>query len=469
MNPPDNFTSQPRLVRFVPVIIVVLLLVLTGRSYGQQSTPPDHSLQSGSAGSVVAPLTRDEAVRLALAQASNYQQAQLSETSAAEDVKQAQVAFLPRIISSPTLIYNSPSPGAAVPHTPAFIGANALTEIQGLAGAAGELDLTGRLRATLRRNRALLAAAHAGTEAARRALIEATEESYFALALSTARRRSSELNLATAEEFERITSLLASGGEVAEVDLIRARLLTSARRDELEQARAGEAIAADGLRVLIGYEMTAPVETIDLLTSLPEADELQSYTPNLTTDSVLNTIARRPEFLQLDALRKAALQDARISRADRRPQFTYSINGGFATDSLRRTPLQQHSGVLATLSLTIPLFDWGASRSRERQALLRVQNIESTRTLAQRGFAQQFSAARTQALSAVARIKLLNASLADARRNVEISIARYRAGEAQIIEVTDAQTTLSTQRAAYTQAIYDYRIALARLRQATGQ
>ena len=40
------------------------------------------------------------------------------------------------------------------------------------------------------------------------------------------------------------------------------------------------------------------------------------------------------------------------------------------------------------------------------------------------------------------------AHVADAQRNLDLSIARYRAGEAQIIEVTDAQNTLASQRAA---------------------
>jgi outer membrane protein TolC len=53
--------------------------------------------------------------------------------------------------------------------------------------------------------------------------------------------------------------------------------------------------------------------------------------------------------------------------------------------------------------------------------------------------------------------------------NSAASIARYRAGEAQIVEVTDAQTTLVEQRSALHQAIFDYQTALARLRQATGQ
>ena len=56
-----------------------------------------------------------------------------------------------------------------------------------------------------------------------------------------------------------------------------------------------------------------------------------------------------------------------------------------------------------------------------------------------------------------------------AQSNLNASIARYRAGEAQVIEVTDALTTLAAQRFALYQAIFDYQSALARLRQATGQ
>ena len=56
-----------------------------------------------------------------------------------------------------------------------------------------------------------------------------------------------------------------------------------------------------------------------------------------------------------------------------------------------------------------------------------------------------------------------------AQNNLDASIARYRAGEAQIIEVTDAQANLAAQRLAYYQALFDYRVGLARLKQAAGQ
>lgn len=411
----------------------------------------------------VSALTREAAVQLALTQASTFQQAQFNEQLAAEDVRQAQVAFLPRLTNSTTFIYTSPLIGApsGVPREPSFIAANAVTEYEALIGVTGELDVAGRLRATLRRNRALLAAAHAGTEIARRALVQATTEAYYGLALAAARRNATELSLNAATEFEQVTALLVAGGEVAQVDLVRARLQTSTRRDELEQARATEFAAADSLRVLLGPDFTASVTVGELALALPAAGEVERYTTQM--------LAQRPELGQFAAQQRAAELDVTLARAERRPQIIYNLAGGFDTDSFKPEPLRHHTGTTATVSLTIPIFDWGASRSRERQARLRAQVLEATRALALRSFAQEFYTARAQALSAAARVRVATAALPDAERNLELSISRYRAGEAPIIEVTDAQNTLAAQRVALYQAIFDYQVALTRLRQATGQ
>jgi outer membrane protein TolC len=402
---------------------------------------------------------------LALRQASSFQQAALNARIAAEDVRQARAAFLPRLVATPSVIYTSPAIGvpatSGAPRAPSFIAANAVTEYQALLGVTGELDVSGRLRATLRRNVALLEAARAGTEVARRALIQATNDAYFSLALAAARRRAAEMTLTAAEEFEHITSLLLEGGEVAPVDLSRAQLQTNTRRDELELARANETVAADALRVLVGYDFTQPIATIDLLMTVPEAGEIERFTTDM--------ISRRPEFTQFEAERRAAAQDIKIARSERRPQVTYSINGGFDTSSLRPPPIRENTGVSATIGVSIPIVDWGASKSREQQAQLRAQITESGRQVSLRAFAQQFYDAQAQALTAVTRIRLASAGVVLAETNLQASIARYRAGEAQMIEVTDAQNTLITQRTAFYQALFDYQAARARLVQATGQ
>jgi outer membrane protein TolC len=402
-------------------------------------------------------------LRLANAQASTFQSAVINERIAEEDVRQARAAFLPKVSTPLSYIYTSPALGLppGEPRAPSFISADAIGVTDALVNVAGDFDIAGRLRASLARNRALLAAAHAGTDVARRALAQAVIEAYYGLALADVQRRAAEGNLAAAEEFERVTSLLLSGGEVASVDLTRAHLQTLARRDELERARANEEVAAGALRVFVGYEFSRPITTTDLSLELPIDSAYRDFKAE--------DVSRRPEFVQLEQQLRAARQEIRIARADLLPSLSYSINGGFETDSLKAPRLKEHSGVSAAISFSIPIFDWGATRSRERQARLRVDLAENERTIALRGFTQQFYAARAQVETATARIALAREGVAKAQDNVAASIARYRAGEAQIVEVTDAQTTLVEQRNALYQAIFDYQTALARLKQATGR
>ena len=433
-----------------------------GATPATAASPPTVSLAR--AGNQSAnPLTLDDALRLANAQASSYQQAALNEQIAAEDVKQAQAAFLPKLSAPLSYIYTSPALGLppGEPRVQSFIANNAIGEYEALMNLSGDLDIAGKLRATLQKNRALLAAAHAGTEVARRALAQAVIEAYYDLALASAQRVAAEGNLAAAEEFEHITALLLSGGEVPAVDLTRAQLQTLTRRDELEKARVGEEVAAGSLRVLVGYDFTRPISTTDLALGSPSDSEYQQFRPE--------DISKRPDFTVLDQQLRAATQEIRIARADRLPSLAYSLNGGFDTDSLKAPRLKEHTGVSAAVTLTVPIFDWGATRSRERQARLRVQVAESQRSVAVRGFTQEFYAARAQAATAAARIALARQGITKAQDNLNASIARYRAGEAQIVEVTDAQTTLVAQRAALYQAIFDYQIAIEKLRRATGQ
>ena len=457
---------RPRAIPLAVLFAAVCSSVATHAQIPSPSaTPQIPSVnQSGNQSRTVStPLTLDEALRLANAQASTFQSAILNERIAEEDVRQAQAEFLPKVSAPLSYIYTTPALGLppGEPRIPSFVSSDGIGVYQAFVNVAGDIDIAGKLRANLAKNRALLAAAHAGTDVAKHALAQAVIEGYYGLSLAMAQRQAAEGNLKAAEEFEHITSLLMSGGEVAPVDLTRAQLQTLKRRDELAQALANEQIAAGALRVLVGYEFTRPITTTDLALAIPTDAEYQQFRSD--------DVSRRPEFTQLEQQLRAARQEIKVARADRLPSLSYSVNGGFDTDSLKGPRLKEHSGVSAAMTLSIPLFDWGASRSRERQARLRAEVAENERTLALRGFTQQFYAARAQATSAAARISLAREGVIKAQDNLAASIARYRAGEAQIVEVTDAQTTLVEQRTALYQAIFDYQTALARLRQATGQ
>src|SRR4030095_13244528 len=416
--------------RAVSLAVLLALLCLSVSSYAQIPSPSrDPTAQPSptiTAPQVLGPpLSLDEALGLANAQVSSFQNASINERIAGEDLRQAQAAFLPKVSAPLGYIYTSPALGLppGQPREPSFVSADGIGVYDALVNASGDFDIAGRLRATVAKNSALLAAARAGTEAARRALAQSVIENYYGLALANAQRRAAEGNLSAAEEFENITSLLLSGGEVAAVDLTRAKLQTLTRRDELEKARVNEQVAAGALRVLVGYEFSRPITAADLELTLPVALQYHQFK--------VEDVPRRPEFIQFEQQVAAARQEIKIARADRLPSLSYSISGGFNTDSIKPTRLKEHAGVSASISLSIPMFDWGATRSRERQAKLRVQLAENERTLALRGFTEQFYAARALAGSAAARIGIAREGVVKAQDNLAASIARYRAGEAQ--------------------------------------
>src|SRR5437588_3176104 len=106
-----NRTVEPALVSlvhwFFNLLIAAAIVVATAmtlRAQQESLSSPAPSAFSGVLLQTLAQqpaqtsvrLTRDEAVRLALVQTSAYQQAKLAELMAAEDVKQARAAFLPR-------------------------------------------------------------------------------------------------------------------------------------------------------------------------------------------------------------------------------------------------------------------------------------------------------------------------------------------------------------------------------------
>jgi len=113
------------------------------------------------------------------------------------------------------------------------------------------------------------------------------------------------------------------------------------------------------------------------------------------------------------------------------------------------------------------MWDFRVAKGVTLAARARVQFVFEVFNLLNSG--NTYTDARTQAILARTRIRLIGAAITDAEANVAASTARYRSGEATITEVVDAQNTLVTQKTALYQALFDYQTARARLMRATGQ
>jgi outer membrane protein TolC len=417
--------------------------------------PPFYDYPFGSPATGHRSITVEQAVQLALTNASLYGQAQIDERIANEDVRQARAAFLPQFSIPLTYIGNSSS-RYRLPDEPltfSFVSSSAINETSAFISASGTVDLAGRLRASLRRSRAQLAAARAGTQVARRFLVISTVDAYYGLALARQKRRLADETLALAEAFAKIAENLRARGEGEETDVLRARSAALLRRDELEQARAAESAAMDLLRVLTGVGFEIHIAHPLLTNDLPTASDFNGYTEEL--------LKTRPELGQIESLKRAALEEARLARRELWPEMTYSLNGGFDAADFR--PLSRYSGGQAIVSLNIPVFNWGASKSREAQGKLRAQSLDLQRESTLQQLWQEFYTARANALSAIERARMTRAATEAAQQNLTLTFAAYRLKKGTILDVIDAQSNYADARLAYYQSIADYRTNRIRL------
>src|SRR4030095_41795 len=148
---------QPLRLNVVPLALLLAMVCLVADGQTPSASPQVPARNQPNQD--VSSLSLDQALRLATTQATNYQSALLNERIAAEDVRQAQAAFRPRVSVPLNYIYTTPAFGLAPgePRVQSFIANDAIGQYQAFLNVSGDFDIAGRLRATLAKNRALLA------------------------------------------------------------------------------------------------------------------------------------------------------------------------------------------------------------------------------------------------------------------------------------------------------------------------
>jgi outer membrane protein TolC len=125
-------------------------------------------------------------------------------------------------------------------------------------------------------------------------------------------------------------------------------------------------------------------------------------------------------------------------------------------------------GFVAQATLNIPIWNWGITRSKVKQAELKLDQARLDLTLAQRTLAGNVAQQSRETQTAQSQIASLRDSVQLSEENLRLTILRYRAGEATAFEVVDAQGTLNAARMAYADGLSRFRAALANLQNLTG-
>ena len=287
-------------------------------------------------------------------------------------------------------------------------------------------------------------------------------QNYYTLVAAGRKAASAQQSLREAQQFLDITERQENGGEVAHSDVVKAQIQVAQRLRDAEDAELMTLKSRLALSVLIFP---------DFRDEFAVADDLQDLVPLPPLDAVTSTAtAASPDVRSAEASVQQGVSDIGVARGGLLPSVSFDYFYGIQANqfAITGTEGQRLLGSAAQVQVNVPLWSWGATQSKLRQAELRVQAAKADLTLAQRQLQANVSAFHREAEIARNQVTSLRQSLDLSTESLRLTLLRYQAGEVSVLEVVDAQTTLIAARNAYDDGLVRYRVALAALQTLTG-
>lgn len=176
-------------------------------------------------------------------------------------------------------------------------------------------------------------------------------------------------------------------------------------------------------------------------------------------------VAGRAEIQTQRKLLDAGEQEIRETKTGYYPE----IFAKAGLDYMQNDRVKEQVIMAATVGLKVNLFDGYATTARFNQAVKnrsraaeRLQQMESD-------FALEYRTAVNDATVAKERISVTETSIRQGEENLRINKDRYQEQVGTATDVIDAQTLLTQAKTEYYQAIFDYEMALARIKRTKGE
>jgi outer membrane protein TolC len=410
-------------------------------------------------------ITLQDALERARANDPQYHAALTDLGVAREDRVQARAGLLPAVTYNNSFIYTQgtgqPTACALSATCPAsrFIANNGVHEYISQGNAHEALSLTNY--ADYRRSSAALAQSRAKAEIAARGLVVTVTQSYYGLVVAERKYATAQRADTEAQRFLKISQDLQNGGEVARADVVKATIQAQQRRRDLQEAQLAMQRSRLDLAVMIFPDWNQNFSVVD---DLQTPEPLPAFVEVQVAGKKNNPDLRA-------ALAALAVANHQVTAAWGGLLPSLGVDYFYGIDSNKfaiRTDGVRNLGYSTVATLQIPIFNWGADRSKLKQAELRRDQARLELSHEQRQLLSHLQQFYEEANMARAEMESLASSAEMAAESLRLVTLRYQAGESTVLEIVDAQNTLIQARNGYDDGQVRYRVAIANLQTLTG-
>jgi outer membrane protein TolC len=402
-------------------------------------------------------LTLKDALERARQYAPQFLQANIAAQFAHESTRQTKAALLPTVNGWSQFIYTQPngSPSGA------FVSNDGTHVYNDWAQVHGDLWAPAK-RADYRTALAAEAVARAKMDVAARGLYATVAQNYYVMAVAARKIVHAQQAVREAQDFSSTTQKLEQGGEAAHSDVIKAQIQLEQRQRDLQDAQLLLEKARIAFAVLLFPDFRQDFTVEDDLEAahpLPAFPEVQQLAGRNNPDIRAAQATVQQQQYAIDSARWAMLPSL---------SFDYFLGINANQFALHNELGQSNLGSAAQVQLNIPVWTWGAARSKVRQAELQLQQARNDLSFTQRQLLAELKSSYDEAQVAASQVDSLRRSVDQSAESLRLTILRYQAGEVTVLEVVDAQSTLIQARNAFEDGLARHRLALANLQTLTG-
>ncbi|MEM1183190.1 MAG: efflux transporter outer membrane subunit [Acidobacteriota bacterium] len=318
--------------------------------------------------------------------------------------------------------------------------------------AAWELDFWGRIRRGVESADASYRASAADSRNAVVAVAAEVARAYVLLRTFERRLQLAERNAALQRDSLRIADVRFRNGLVPELDVTQARSLLKDTEAVVPRLEAGVRQTLNGLATLLGQ----PPGSLDGLLDGERTATIPAPPARVAVGTPIDLLRRRPDIRRAEF--EAAAQSARIgvAEAELYPRFTLlgsiglvtssgaaaSSNGATSGDLFRSSSLTYSVGP----TFSWPILNYGRLRNQVRVEHARFLQLALRYQQTVLDAAREVEDALVAFLAEQATALLLEESVKNAERSVELALSQYRAGLVNYQAVVDTQRFLVQQQ-----------------------
>ncbi len=285
-------------------------------------------------------------------------------------------------------------------------------------------------------------------------------QSYLGMLISKEFLAVAEESYNTAKEFYEISKLLYAQGMISKLDLLQTEVQAANLLPQKTQAENSVTIAAAGLKMLLGFDSSTEIVLTDKMSYNPGQYELVQLQAK--------ALQNRTELKQMDISKSLSSLNLNMARSDFLPMVALSYSYSKSGNDLDIYSDWDDSYMVA-VGFSYDLFKGGTRYSKVRQAKIAERQVKYGYDALNDAVLFDVEQTYLRLVEAEKNILSQEKTVGQAEEAARLAKIQFREGTITSLQANQVTINLTAAKANYLQALFNYTLAEASIKKATGE